>query len=218
MNVHNEMSDDDVLHAVARSLSAQLVPAPPDAAAIMAASGRARRRRRLAGAGLAGVAGATALALGLTGVLSGGAGPAHLGGTIRTAAFTLVKNSNGTATLRLSLHQTFHPAELQRALARDGIPALVKTNVFCSSNPAPPLSHVVSVQLPDGTPIGKSHPGRAVPVPPDAKTVINPRALPAGTELFFDYMNNDRDLLGGILYTKSYTCHAGPPHTLSPTR
>ena len=86
MNVHDEMSDNEVLRAASDSLSGIPMASPPDVEAIMA-RGRARRRRRLAGvAGLsvAGAAAGTALALGLTGAL----GPARTPGTIRTAAFT----------------------------------------------------------------------------------------------------------------------------------
>jgi hypothetical protein len=214
MNIPHGISDDDVLRTAAGLLSVLPVADPPDAAGIMA-RGRARRQRRLTGLGVAGAAGVTALALVLAGVL-GGASSARPAGTIRTAAFTLVKNANGTATLKLRQRQVFNPAVLQRALARDGIPALVKTNMYCRSQPAPPVSAVsavVSVQLPNGTPV--AGPGQKVPVPAHAVTVIKPAAMPAGTKLFFDYVNNDRDLIGGLIYTNSYTCASGLPHGIS---
>jgi hypothetical protein len=58
-----------------------------------------RRRHRLMGlAGTGAVAVTAALAVGLTGV----AGSTHRPGIIRTAAFTLASNANGTATLTIN--------------------------------------------------------------------------------------------------------------------
>lgn len=217
MNVHDEMSDNDVLRATSDSLSAIPLSKPPDAGAIMA-RGRARRHRRLTGLtglAVAGTAATAGVTLGLAGVFgAGGPAPAPTAGTIRTTAFTLVKNDNGTATLTLNQHQMFNPSTLQRALARDGIPALVKIGTYCSSLPAPPslaTTGAISVQLPNGSPAPKSYPGHERPLPPGVVTVINPSAIPAGTELFFDYVNNNRALTGGLIYTKAYTCSSGTP-------
>jgi hypothetical protein len=69
----------------------------------------------------------------------------------------------------------------------------------------------------DGSPVPKSSPGHQYPVPPSAVTVINPAVMPAGTELFFDYVNNDHNLIGGVIYTGSYTCISGLPHGGPPT-
>jgi hypothetical protein len=206
------MSENEVLRAAARSLSAIPMAAAPDARAIMA-RGRARRRRRLTGLGLGGTAAAAVAALGVAGVFGGGAVPVRGSGTISTAAFTLVNNANGTVTLTLSQDQVFNPTALQQALARDGIPALVKIGTFCSSEHAPSPNGVISVQLPDGTPVPKSSPGHETPVPPSAVTVINPAVMPAGTELFFDYVNtnNNHRLTTGLIYTGSYTCVSGLP-------
>ena len=135
MNVHDAMSDNEVLRAASGSLSGMAVASPPDVEAIMA-RGRARRTRRLAGvAGLsvAGAAAGTALAVGLTGVL----GPAPAPGTIRTAAFTLAGNANGTATLTINPQELLDPAALQSDLAQYGIAAKVTSGSFCSSDPAP---------------------------------------------------------------------------------
>ena len=170
------------------------------------------RRRLAAGLTAVAAAGSVMLGLGLSGALS--SAPSAGTGTIRTAAFTLTENANGTATLKLTQDQVFDPSALQRALAKDGIPALVKIGMYCSSSPAPPSPHALgalSVQLPDGTPVGKSTPGHSQPVPADALTVINPAALPAGTELFFGFARDDHTLIGGIVYTGSYTCHSGLP-------
>ena len=171
---------------------------------------RSRRHRRLAELSIAGVAASTVLALGLAGVFgSASRAPARDPGTIRTAAFTLTKNANGTATLTLTQNQVFNPDALQQALQQDGIPALVQTGSYCSSSPAPPSAAwaaTISLQLPDGTPVSANQ-----PVPADAVTVINPAAMPAGTELFFGYFNSDRTLTGNLIYTSSYTCSSGLP-------
>jgi hypothetical protein len=198
---------DDVLIQARDSLSAGPVAQPPPVEAILARS-RGQRHRRLAGLSVAGMAGVAALVLGLAGVF-GGHSPTRTGTTIRTAAFTLAENANGTATLTLTQDQVFDPATLQQALQQDGIPALVETDSYCSSSPAPPaatLAAALSVQLPDGTPVSANQ-----PVPADAVTVINPAAMPAGTELFFGYFNSDSLLTGGLIYTGSYTCSSSPP-------
>jgi hypothetical protein len=64
--------------------------------------------------------------------------------------------------------------------------------------------------------VAKSYPGDQHPVPPDAVTVINPAAIPAGTELFFDYVHNDHALTGGLIYASSYSCTSGLPHAGPP--
>ena len=96
---------------------------------------RWRRHRRevpVADPGMA--AGSVMLGLGLSG--APGAAPNGATGTIRgtstihTAAFTLTRNANGTATLTLSKSQMLDPAALQQALAQDGIRALVKTEIM----------------------------------------------------------------------------------------
>jgi hypothetical protein len=205
MNSHDEMSDDEVLRAAERSLSAIPVAMRPDAGVIMA-RGRTWRRRRLAGLGAAGTAAAAVAALSLAGVFGGGSAPVNTAGTIRTTAFTLVKNANGTAKLTLSLHQQFNPAVLQHALAQDGIPALVRIGAFCTSDPEPSDTGAISIQLPDGTPLHPPRSGAATPVPHDAVMVINPAKIAAGTELTFNYLDENRELHFGVIYTSSNTC------------
>jgi hypothetical protein len=207
MSIHDEMSDDEVLGAVAGLLSARPVPEPPDARAIMA-RGRVRRRRWLAGIGLGGTAATTALALGLAGPLAGGPPAALAAGTIRTAAFTIVKSDKGTVTLTLTQAQVLNPDTLQQALARDGIAALVKNDTYCSSHPAPVPSGAIHLQLPDGMPVARSGPAVSA-VPPDTVVVIDPAAMPPGTELLFDYFSNGDGLITGLGYIHSLTCVNG---------
>ncbi len=227
---HDERPNETTLTQELRdALSAVAAPERPLLAAI-ASRGRAHQRRRLAGfagLGVTGVAAGTALALSLTGALGAAtarstgpirtSGPARSTGTIRTAAFTLTSNANGTSTLTLTNSQLFNAAALQHALAQHGIPALVKTSTYCSSNPAAPdpaSIGVLTVQFANGTPVPGPAPAvkaGASFVPPATVTVINPAAMPSGTELFFDYVNSDHGLFFDLIYTNSYTCSNGQP-------
>jgi hypothetical protein len=174
---------------------------PPAAADIIRQGDRRRRRsfthQALGGLSAAGVAGASvALGLGLT-----GSAPTHATGTIRTAAFTLVSNANGTATLTINPNVLFEPGTLQRDLAQDGIAAKVTAGSFCSSDPAlAGVSQVVSVP--------KIQPGQP------ATVVIDPAAIPAGTELsfgIFQVANGGRAFIT-LIDTGSYTCTSTAPH------
>jgi hypothetical protein len=237
----NEHPDDSTLTRELRdALSDLAAPERPPLAAITT-RGRAHQRRRLAGfAGLGGAAAAagTALALGLTGVLGAAparstgtirtAAPARGTGTIRTAAFALTRNANGTDTLTLTHSQMFDPAALQRALAQHGIPALVKAGTYCWSSPAAPDPASIGV-LSLRTPI-KLPPPRAgaVRVPSDLNprrrnwlvdhtvTVINRAAMPAGTKLFFSYVNSGHAVFFDLIYTSSYTCNNDPQPPANP--
>ena len=219
MNYDEHPNDSALTRELRDSLSEVAGPERPPLAAITN-RGRAHQRRRLAGfagLGVTGAAAGTALALSLTGVL--GAAPARSTGTIRTAAFTLTSNANGTDTLTLSNSQMLDPAALQRALAQHGIPALVKTDIYCSSNPAAPDPNsigVLTVQHANGTPLPKKSPavktvGPAHVAPADIVTVINPAAMPSGTKPFFGYFNSDHALFVDLIYTSSYTCSNGQP-------
>lgn len=211
MNVHDEMSDNEVLRAASDSLSAIPMAGRPDVGAIMA-RGRARRRRRLSAvAGLSVAAAGTALALGLTGVL----GPARTPGTIRTASFTLASNANGTATLTINPKELLDPAALQSDLAQYGIPAKVTSGSFCSSDPHPAgFSQVVSVNWPsDASPQSGVQP----------TITIDPSAMPAGSELSVGYFQLTSGEAAGeqqadvvLIDTSSYTCTSTPPDPNGP--
>ena len=196
---------DDVLLQARDALSGARMETPVET---IVAKGRSRRLHRRLAQLSAAAAASGALALGLTAVIGAGS-PAPEPGTIRTAAFTLARSANGTASLTLNQDEVFDPATLQQALARDGIPALVQAGTYCTSTPAPPSDGVVSIQLPDGSPVPVT--GRRSPVPPDAVTVINPAAMPAGTELSFTYVHHDRVLTGSLIYTAAHTCSSTPP-------
>ena len=184
------MADDAARHA-----------RPPAAAEIIRQGDRRRRRsltrQSLGGLSAAGVVGAgVALGVGLT-----GSAPTHATGTIRTAAFTLVSNANGTATLTINNNVLFEPGTLQRDLAHDGIPAKVTAGSFCSSDPAPAgVAQVVSVP--------KMRPGQAPTV------VIDPAAIPAGTELSvgtFQLAGGGRAFIT-LIDTGSHTCTGTAPN------
>ena len=209
------MSDDDPLTGSAElrelrnSLSGVAMSERPRLEAITA-RGRARRRRRLAAVAGASVAAAgTALVVGLTGVL----GPARAPGTIRTTSFTLVSNSDGTATLTINPKELLDPAALQSDLAQYGIPAKVTSGSFCSSDPAPAgFSQVVP-----GQPAGS---GTGTPQPVVQPTItIDPSAMPAGAELsigYFQLSSGEQQANVVLIDTSSYTCTSTPPDFPSP--
>jgi hypothetical protein len=232
---HDENPNNSALTSELRgALSELTTPERPPLAAITS-RGRAHQQRRLAGfAGLGVTVAAvgTALALGLTGVF--GAAPARStgtihpaaparstgtsAGTIRTPAFILTSNVNGTDTLTLTMSQMLNPVTLQQALTQHGIPALVQTGTSCTSSPAPPdpvSIGVLSVQPPAGSPQAPV-PASSGPAPSELNqiaartvTVINPAAIPSGTELFFGYSTSAHALFTDLIYTSSYTCSNG---------
>ena len=213
----DEHPDDSALTAeLVNSLADVAVPGRPPLAAITD-RGRVHRRRRLAVfAGLSGATSAVviALALGLTGVFGAALGRST-GGT-QPAAFTLTSYVNGTVSLKLS--QVFDPAALQRALAHHGIPALAKTNTYCSSNPAVPAPvnrRVLSTPrgMPDIVQSGNwpVKPSQLAPSVDPITMVLNPAAMPSGTELFIGNFDLGNNVFVGVIYTSSHTCISGPP-------
>lgn len=165
----------------------------------------ARRRHRVIGlAGTGAVAVAAALVIGLTGVI--GSGPAQHASTIRTAAFTLVSNANGTATLTIHPRVLLDPKILQRDLRKDGVPAMVTTGRFCSSDPPPAgFLRVVSFQP------GPRGSGRQ-PVK-DPTVTFHPSAMPAGAELSFGnfQLANRQQTSFALIDSSSYTCTTTAP-------
>jgi len=163
MNVHDEMSDADVLRAAAGSLSKIPMPGAPDTAAIIT-TGRARRRRRMTGV-MAGTAAVTVVVLGLSGAFAAtshqpsGATrhqPTHRGHA-QLAAWTVTKLADGNISVRIN--QFKDPAGLQRTLRADGVRASV---TFASQrNPA-------CRPYPGGTPA----PGSVPPSPLRPSTLL----------------------------------------------
>lgn len=161
-------------------------------------------RRLTAGLTSVAAAGAVVLGLGLSGALGPAAGTGTHGsaaapgtGTIRTEAFTLTRNVNGTATLTLNAGVLTEPSTLQNDLARYGIPAKVTIGSFCFSDPAPAgFSRAV-------TSSGEKQ---------KLTFTINPAAIPAGTELSFGkfQLPSGQEEPFGLIDTHSYTCSTAP--------
>lgn len=231
--------NDNGLTTLVRDSVADVHATTPIDQIINRGRGLQRRRRFTTSAGLAftAVAAGTAVTVALSGAPGaspnhnpGAAPPNQSTGGIRTVGFVLTANANGTLTLTMS--QMLDPVALQQALARHGVPALVKTDSYCTSTPAAPdpveagvlstrpafhppkvgLVQVPNSASPSG---GPGHP----PGPPDAlgqfaahtKTVINPAAMPAGTELFVGYHPGDHTVAVWLIYTNSHTCGSQPP-------
>jgi hypothetical protein len=206
------VTDSAELRELRDSLSAVAVPERPPLDAITA-RGRARRRQMrstIARVSAAAAVACVALVLGATGALA----PAPTLGTIRTAAFKLVRNHNGTDTLTINPNELLDPVVLQRDLAKYGIPAKVTTGSFCSSHPSPPgFSQVVS-----------SQPAGEATVTPQAvarPTIsFDPAAIRAGTELSFGYFQlpaGAQQAEFALINTSSYTCTSTPPSLSRPS-
>jgi hypothetical protein len=161
------------------------------------------RRQLAAGITAATAAAAVVLGLGMTGAF--GPAPARGTGTIQTTAFTLVKHANGTATLTINLNVLLDPATLQSDLEQDGIPALVTTGSFCSSDPVP-----VGIQ--------QVLAGPKAPAGATRTFTINPAAIPAGTELSFGnfQLSPGAETAIALIDTGSYTCTSTTPTTAPP--
>src|SRR5439155_662245 len=134
-------------------------------------------------------------------------------GTIRTASFTLLSNSNGTATLTINPKELLDPAALQSDLAQYGIPAKVTSGSFCTSDPHPAgFSQVVSFY-----PAG---PGTTTPQSGVQPTItIDPSAMPAGAELSFGYFrlpSGEQQADVVLIDSNSYTCTSTPPDPNGP--
>lgn len=217
------------------SLTCLDVPERPPLAAIVERGRKQRRRERgrFASVCMAAIATGGVLALGLNGTHN--AAPRSTTSkqsprTTRTAAFTLVSYANGKVKLTLTNSQVFDPPVLRRALAHDGIPALVGKDVYCYSTPSPPDPSgigVLSIRPRLKTPVGFA-PAKALlklygqhAPRPDLKalidrtvTVINPAKMPAGTELAFSYAPGEHLVAVDLVYTSSHVCRSGeaPAH------
>jgi hypothetical protein len=104
-------------------------------------------------------------------------------------------------------------AALQNDLQQDGIPALVTSGSFCSSNPPPAgFSQAVSIYPPPTSSPTVGFAQRPNGVYPTI--TFNPAAMPAGTELSFgDFQlsSAEQQVDFVLLNTSSYTCTSTPP-------
>jgi hypothetical protein len=159
------MTDNDLITAVRESFTGVHSATGVDR---IEGRGRALRTRRRA-AGLAGalvVGAATAAAV--TALGPAGHQPSRPGG-IRLAAWTVVRQADGT--IDVTLRQLRDPAGLQRTLRADGLPATV---TFSGQLPSSCQRFVA-----DGAVIKQVFSGRQAGGYP--VMVIHPAALPAGT-------------------------------------
>jgi hypothetical protein len=190
------MNDNDILDRVSTSVSGLHMETPVDA---IVARGHVRRRRRVSGTAAVGVVAAVGLALGLV-TVEGGQHPASNAG-VQLASFTLVSNTDGTATLTLIKGVPLDADGLRQKLADAGIPAVVNVGRTCDSHPQPAgLDQVVSPQRrSDGSVI----------------LTITPSAMPAGAELSIGVFPTVRTwslaTIGAPL-----TCDATPPRSTGP--
>ncbi|HEY0870860.1 MAG TPA: hypothetical protein VGD55_10720 [Acidothermaceae bacterium] len=158
------MNDNDILDRVTASASGLHMETPVDA---IVARGHVRRRRRVSGTAAVGVIAAVGLAVGLV-TVEGDQHPESSGG-VQLASFTLVSNTDGTATLTLVKGVPLDADGLRHKLADAGIPAIVNVGRACDSHPQPAgLDQVVSPQ--------RRSDGSVV-------LTITPSAMPAGAEL-----------------------------------
>ncbi len=162
------MHETDVLDELKESLSGVHMDRPVEA---IVARGRSHQRRQRSRRMLSGVAVALALVLVVVTVDHSGSTPrGSTGSGIHLAAFTVVTNTDGTATLTLVKGVPLDPNALRQKLEQAGVPAVVTLDRSCSNQVADSgaLDRVVSVQRrTDGTVV----------------LVITPSAMPAGSEL-----------------------------------
>jgi hypothetical protein len=150
------------------------------------------------------VAASAAVVVGLT-----GSAPAHSTAAVRTAAFTLVSHANRTVTLTINPTELVDAAALQNDLQRYGIPAMVTSGSFCSSDPAPArITQAVSF-YPKPT-------GHFTGIPRGVHPTItfNPAAIPAGAELsfgVFQHSSGEQQTDFALVNSGSYSCTSTPP-------
>ncbi len=210
---NDQMTESPELRELRASLSGVATPGPPPLETITA-RGRARRHRRLARAARLSVgvgATATVVALGVSGALS----PARKLGTIRTAAYTLRHDQNGSDTLTLNPGELIDPAELQSDFAKYGVPAKVTTGSYCTSDPEPAgFSQAVT-----GPGQGTWRKGSGQ----QPTITIDPSRIPAGTELTLGYFRlttgkdaGEQQANFSLMNSSSYTCTSTPPDMSKP--
>jgi hypothetical protein len=208
-----DLSDSPELRELRDAVSGVATSGPPPVESIMARA-RARRRQRLttiSRMSVGGVVAATALALGVSGAFS----PAAKLGTIRTAAYTLRHNANGTDTLTLNPVELLGPSQLQSDFARYGIPSKVTSGSYCTSDPAP-AGFAQAVTGPSG---GSWRVGSGQ----QPTITIDPSQIPSGTELSVGYFQLTSGPAAGeqqanmsLINTNSYTCSSTPPDMSQP--
>ena len=173
------MNDDDMLAAARSSLTGTKdalthVHMEQRPEAIMAQARGHRLRRGLPGMGAAGLALGIGLALSLSGghpagsggslTASGGSGAPRVV-HVNLAAWSV--NTSSTGVVNVTIRELKDPAGLSKTLADAGVPVVLTSGRVCTSGDQLQLSRVV----------------RKLPGQGGLMIKINPKAMPAGTEL-----------------------------------
>ena len=201
------MNDQELITAVRQSVHGVHMNVPADQIVSRSRALRASGHRRLTAGAAVAAAGSVVLGLGLSGALS--SAPARGTGTIRTAAFALTRNANGTDTLTINPQVLFDPITLQNDLAQYGIPAKVTTGSFCSTDPTPEgFSQVVTFSPPFHSDSGQQH-------AQNPTVTVDPSAMPAAAELSVGtfQLAHGQDTALALIDTNSYTCTSTAPTT-----
>jgi hypothetical protein len=184
--------NDDVSTQVREALSPLHMQTSVDE---VIARGKSRRRRRrfsalAAGAATTGVV----LTVALTGSLSAGGGHSSITNAtasnngqsliVRTVAYTVTANADGTVTVWTKQAYFQDPTGLQTALRDAGFPVLMKVGEFCRG------------PNDDGSldPSGQGRGVRKVMAPSENSDghvvfTFDPKSMPSGTELFIGYLS-----------------------------
>jgi hypothetical protein len=181
------MNDDDLITLVRESFTDVRTITPVEQIVRRGHAVRARRRIPVLAGALAVVAGA---ALAVTTLLPGGHQPTPQPSTLpsaQLAAWTVTRQADGT--IRVTIRELRDPAELQRQLRADGVPASVtltgQENPACRPYPASPAlrQRVLSITFDVIPAPHQGPPPSTSPPQPNLVLVfhINPAALPAGT-------------------------------------
>jgi hypothetical protein len=198
------MNDDEVWTAVKKTLSDVQMDRPVET---IEQRGRARRRNRglLGATASGGLAAVAALALVLptasdgSGTAPAGNAPGAVGSApaLEPAAFTLVKQTDGSVKLTLDSKKLLNPAALEKALAGADIPAVVKAGALCTpkGEELPETKKVFGLQR------ATTADGSRIDV------VLRPASMPKGSIVYFSvfavHKGDDYNKIARYLVTKN---------------
>src|SRR5487761_1145725 len=235
----DEMNDqgmnDDALDAARSELPVLPVPPPPPVQEIVARGRALRYRRRAQVAGTGAMAVAVTLAIAIPSIGGGTANPGRTAGLgsghakVDLAAFSVDSKPNGTVTVSWrNARAKFNPAALSQALARAGVPALVKDGTFCSGS----VGQVHVYRLKSGDQVFAAQPtGALTPQQKRASAlaraiVIKRGAIPARSQISIGYLRGNITAVGVVPSGATLSCShtlpvdckvLGPQGVLSPT-
>ena len=200
MSPHSTNEDtveaQQVLGALRQSMDGVTMDTPVEQ---IAAAGRARTRRRRLAKASAVAAAAAGLTLGVSSYGNPPTSPPSAGNSTRagsvhihTAAFSVDTKTDGTVHVSWDKAKYFSDhAGLQAALARAGLPVIIKVGEFCKGpGDSAALDHG------QGPGIDKVMKGERLD---DGRVdlVFTPSAMPAGKQLFIGYLNDAQLKISG---------------------